>query len=126
MSSKAKSITSWILCGTVALALAASAIDKIALSQHSIQMGTSFGLSPATYRVLGLIELLSTVLFVLPRTAMPGLLLLSSYLGGAIATHLQHNQDILFPVILESIIWIGACLRLPEMTERLFGKKANR
>ncbi|MCD9017118.1 DoxX family protein [Parachryseolinea silvisoli] len=119
MSSKVKNITGWIVSGTMALALAGSALDKIILSQHAIQMGTSFGLSPETYRIVGIIEILSAILFVIPRTAVLGLLLLSSYLGGAITTHLLHNQGILFPAILESLIWIGACLRLPELTKRI-------
>lgn len=119
MNAKAKNITGWILSGAVSLALAASATDKIILSQHAVQMGTSFGLSPETYRLLGVIEILSAIVFVIPRTAMLGLLLLSSYLGGAITTHLLHKQGILFPAALESLVWIGACLRLPELTERI-------
>lgn len=122
MSPKVKNITGWIVSGAVSLALAGSALDKIILSQHAIQMGTSFGLSPETYRLLGVIEILSVILFVIPRTAMLGLLLLSSYLGGAITTHLLHSQGILFPAMLESLIWIGACLRLPELTERILRK----
>ena len=125
MNTKVKNITGWILSGAVSLALAGSAMDKIILSQHAIQMGTSFGLSPETYRLLGVIEILSVILFVIPRTAMLGLLLLSSYLGGAITTHLLHKQGILFPAMLESLIWIGACLRLPELTERILALKAK-
>jgi len=101
------------------LALGGSAIDKILLSAHAAEMGASFGLSAAAYRMLGVIELSSMVLFLIPRTGMLGLLLLSSYLGGAIATHLQHQQDIMFPAILESLIWIAACLRFPELTQRI-------
>jgi hypothetical protein len=123
MSTKAKKIVGWILSTIVALALAASALDKIILSQHAIQMGTSFGLTPETYRMLGMIELASAILFIIPRTAILGILLVSSYLGGAITTHLLHGQDILFPAILESILWIGACLRLPELTQRILQKK---
>lgn len=122
MNTKAKNITGWLLSGAVSLALAGSAFDKIMLSQHAIQMGTSFGLTPETYRILGVIEILSVVLFVIPRTAILGTLLLSSYLGGAITTHLLHNQGIVFPAILESIVWIGACLRMPELTQRILQK----
>jgi hypothetical protein len=122
MNAKAKNITGWVVCGLVSLALIGSALDKIILSQHALEMGTSFGLSATTYRILGVIEILSVLLFLYPRTAILGTLLLSSYFGGAIATHLQHNQGIMFPIILESLIWIGACLRLPELTERILRK----
>lgn len=103
----------------VALLLAASAIDKLSGSAHSLEMTASFGIPPATYRLLGAIELGSALLFVAPRTAVVGTLLLAAYLGGAIATHLQHQQGVAFPVALEAAVWLGAALRLPELTTRL-------
>ena len=119
MNSKARNVTGWVVSGLVSLALAASAVDKILLSAHALEMGASFGLSAQAYRTLGVVELLSAVLFVIPRTGLLGLLLLSSYLGGAIATHLQHHQDVLFPAVLESLVWIGATLRFSELAQRL-------
>jgi len=80
----------WALTGIVVLLMSASAIDKIRGSEHALQMTASFGISAATYQILGLIELGSVILFAIPRTGILGLLLLASYLGGAIATHL-HN-----------------------------------
>lgn len=103
----------------VALLLAASAIDKLSGSAHALEMTASFGIPPATYRLLGAIELASAALFVIPRTAVVGTLLLAAYLGGAIATHLQHQQGIAFPVALEAAVWLAAALRLPELTKRL-------
>jgi hypothetical protein len=120
MNQKTRNLTGWILSGLMSLALGASAIDKIYLSAHALEMGTSFGLSGAAYRMLGVIEISSVLLFLIPRTGVLGMLLLSSYLGGAIATHLQHNQDMLFPAVMESLIWIGGCLRFPELTQRMF------
>jgi hypothetical protein len=119
MNQRVRNITGWILSGLMGLALGASAVDKIFLSSHALEMGASFGLSPTVYRTLGMIEILSVLLFLIPRTGVLGLLLLSSYLGGAIATHLQHGQDILFPAVMESLIWIGAWLRFPKLTQSL-------
>ena len=99
--------------------LSASAVDKIMGSGHALQMAASFGLSAETYSGLGIIEILSVVLFLYPRTGILGTLLLSSYLGGAIATHLQHQQGIAFPVAIEVFIWITAIIRFPELTPRL-------
>jgi len=87
-------------------------------------MGASFGLSAATYSLLGVIEILSVLLFLYPRTGLLGTLLLSSYLGGAIATHLQHQQNIVFPIAIEAFVWIAAVLRFPELMQRLFNRKA--
>ncbi|MGF7036795.1 hypothetical protein M2273_000029 [Mucilaginibacter lappiensis] len=60
--------------------MAASATDKISESEHALEMTKSFGITLATYRILGIIELLSVILFAVPRTSILGILLLSSYL----------------------------------------------
>ena len=123
MNTKTKSITGWTLSGIIGLMLLASAFDKISGSAHALQMASSFGLSAGSYAVLGGIEVTAVILFLYPRTALLGLLLLSSYLGGAIATHLQHQQDILFPAIIEAFVWIAAVIRLPELTRRITANK---
>lgn len=125
MTVKARTILGWCLTALLGLLLLASAADKISGSAHALQMGRSFGLSAETYRLLGLIEAASVLLFVLPRTGLLGTLLLSSYLGGAIATHLQHQQDLLFPIALETLVWAVAAIRFPELTARLREKAAD-
>ena len=116
---KTRNISGWVLSGLTGLMLGASAIDKIIGSGHALQMGASFGLSAGTYAVLGVIEILSVLLFLYPRTGILGTLLLSSYLGGAIATHLQHQQNIVFPMVFEAVVWITAVIRFPELTGRI-------
>lgn len=125
MSSKTRRTIGLVLAVLNLLLLGASAADKIIGSQHALTMSGSFGLTPDVYRTLGIIELTSAVLFVIPRTATIGLLLLASYMGGAIATHLQHHEPIGFPVGIEVFIWIIAVLRLPEVTSRFFGKSTD-
>ena len=49
---------------------------------------------------------LSTVLYMIPRTAILGTVLLTGYLGGAVATHVR-----LFPVIIGALVWGGLWLR---------------
>lgn len=119
---KPRNTLGWVFATLTFLLMAASASDKISETQHALTMGSSFGLSAATYRLLGIIELVSALLFLIPRTAVLGLLLLASYLGGAIATHLQHGQPIAFPVGIEVFVWVTAVIRLPEMTSRLSGR----
>lgn len=109
----------WLLTGIIVLLMAASAIDKIRGSQHALQMTASFGISAATYRLLSLIELGSVILFAILRTGLLGLLLLASYLGGAIATHLQQQQNILFPAAIEALVWLTALLRFPELSRKI-------
>ncbi len=118
MNNKTKKIIGWTFSGIVLLLMAASAIDKISGSAHSLEMTRSFGITPGVYRSLGIVELTSVFLFMIPRVGVLGLLLLSSYLGGAIATHLQHGQSIIFPGLIEALIWIAALIRFPQLLQR--------
>ncbi|SFM79303.1 DoxX-like family protein [Chitinophaga sp. YR627] len=122
MTTKWSNITGWVLSGIAGLMLGASAIDKIIQSGHALEMGASFGLSAGIYSLLGVIEILSVALFLYTQTGILGTLLLSSYLGGAIATHLQHHQDVLFPAFFEVLIWVAAVIRFPELTRRITNK----
>ena len=79
------------------------------------------GLTVDTVRILGAIEALSIILFIIPRTGLLGALLLSGYLGGAIATHLEHQQPVMMPVIIMCVLWITAVIRFPELSRRLLG-----
>lgn len=115
MNNKTRNITGWVLSGIVLLLMAGSSFDKISGSAHALEMTGSFGITPSVYRLLGIVELASVILFMIPRTGILGLLLLSSYLGGAIATHLQHGQNIIFPAAIEALIWIAAVIRLPQL-----------
>jgi len=123
ITERTRKIIGWGLAALICLLLLASAADKIAGSDHALEMSSSFGLSKDTYRILGIIEAGSALLFLLPRTGLLGTLLLASYLGGAIATHLQHQQSIVLPVIIEIFVWIAAVIRFPELTERFFGNE---
>ncbi|TPK88506.1 DoxX family protein [Mesorhizobium sp. B2-4-17] len=70
-------------------------------------------------RVLGVIGLVSTVLYALPRTSVLGAILLTGYMGGAIATHVRIGSPLfshtLFGVYLGIILWGGLYLRDPRV-----------
>ena len=59
------------------------------------------------------LEVISALLFLVPLTRSAGLLLVSSFLGGAIATHLQHGQPIAQPSFVLFVIWLATWLRHP-------------
>ena len=65
--------------------------------------------------VLGMILLVSTVLYVIPKTSILGAILLTGYLGGAVATHLRAGDPlfshVLFPTYLGVLLWGGLYFR---------------
>ena len=74
-------------------------------------------------RGLGLLGLLCTALYVFPRTAVTGAVLLTAYMGGAVATHLRVGSPlfshILFGVYLAVFAWVGLYLRDARVRELL-------
>ena len=64
---------------------------------------------------LGVVLLVSTILYLVPKTAVFGAVLLTAYLGGAVATHVRIGNPlfthILFPVYLGILLWLGLWLR---------------
>jgi len=56
-----------------------------------------------------------TILYAIPRTAILGAILLTGYLGGAVATHLRVGDPlfshVLFPIYVGGLLWLGVYLR---------------
>lgn len=72
-----------------------------------------------TARLLGLLTLGSTIVYAIPRTSVLGAILLTGYLGGAIATHVRIGSPlfthILFGAYLGIMLWGGLWLRDPRL-----------
>ncbi len=60
---------------------------------------------------LGIVELICTAIYVIPRTSVLGAILLTGYLGGATATHVRVGDPFYGPVILGVLVWLGLFLR---------------
>lgn len=60
---------------------------------------------------LGILELACAILFLIPRTAVLGAILLTGYLGGAIATHVRLEEQFVTPAALGIVLWLGLYLR---------------
>ena len=123
MKTSKNNIINWISAGLVGIIFIGSAMSKFLAGEETIQMAQSFGISIETFKILGIIELVSVILFIIPRTGILGTLLLAAYMGGAMATHLTHGQSILAPMIIEAIIWIAAVIRFPELKSRLLNSE---
>jgi hypothetical protein len=122
MSEKTKKIIYWVLTGLVAFIFLGSAVGKFTADQKALEMAASMGLEANTFKALGFIEILCLVLFILPRTGIIGTLLLCAYMGGAIATHLEHGKSFVAQCIIQAFLWAVAFYRFPELTNRLRNK----
>jgi hypothetical protein len=108
---------------TVAL-LAADAAGKLLVPDLMIANTPPLGLpaDPGFYRLLGAILAIGVALYALPRTALLGAVLLTGYLGGAVAIHLRVGDPLfsttLFGVYLGIMAWCGLWLRDPRLRAR--------
>lgn len=107
----------------VAFIFAASGLFKLLGGEQTTEMAQGVG-GAANLVILGIIELVVVVLWVIPRTGIMATLLGMAYIGGAIAVHFVNGQPIALPVSIEVIIWVAALVRFPELTGRLFLRKA--
>ena len=119
MTEKTKGIIGWILTGLISVPFLGAAVGKLIKSEEALKMAGIFGIDADTYQLLGGLELVALVLFIIPRTGIAGAILLISFMGGAIATHLQHNLPVIAPVIVQSLLVIVAAYRFPELRSRL-------
>ena len=123
MSHKAIKITGWVLTIILAMLFTMSAVMKLAQNETALEQASSFEIDATTYLFVGIIEIISLILFLIPRTSVIGMLLLIAYMGGAIVTHLQHGQPIAMAIFIQILLWITAFIRFPELKERLIAKK---
>lgn len=120
MSQKAIKITGWTLTIILGLLFTMSALMKVTQNETAVAQASSIGLDATTYQFIGVIEIISLILFIIPRTGILGTLLLIAYLGGAIVTHLQHQEPIAVAVSIQILLWVTAFVRFPELKQRLF------
>ena len=70
-----------------------------------------YGYPASTARPLLVVEIICVVLYVIPQTAVLGAILLTGYLGGAVATHVRVGEPFWFPVAFGVLVWLGLFLR---------------
>ena len=121
---KTNKTIAWVLTGLISLAFLGSAVGKFMANEEALKMAETFGIDAKTYLMIGVIELICLLLFIIPRTGILGTLLLAAYMGGAIATHLEHGESIIAPCIVEAFLFLVAFYRFPELRNTLLNTKS--
>jgi hypothetical protein len=81
---------------------------------------TKFGYDAALAPGIGLSLLVATILYAIPRTAVLGAILVTGYLGGAVATQVRVGDPwFLFPAVLGALAWVGLWCRIPPIHDLL-------
>lgn len=122
MKDKVFSKISLILSIVLTVLFLYSSCMKFSPTKEVLAQASAIGLDKRIYFYLGIIELLSVILFLIPRTAVLGSMLLIAYLGGAIAAHLVHGQSILFPLFAQVLLFMATLFRFFEIKKALLNQ----
>ena len=119
-SSKTKTISSgltWtgrVLSTLAVLFMLFDAFGKFAMFPQVLQACARLGIPTSQIFSIGVLLAISTIVYAIPRTAVLGAVLLTGYLGGAVAIQMRAGSptfETVFPVILGVVLWGGVYLR---------------
>jgi hypothetical protein len=105
----------YVISGLPALFLLVDALGKFVKPAPVVEGTLALGYPENVILPLGIILLISTLLYLIPQTSVLGAILITGYLGGAVATHVRIGNPLLthtlVPVYLGVLIWLGLYLR---------------
>jgi hypothetical protein len=94
------------------LALVMSGIMKLSHAPQIVGLlGGHLGFAESAIGGIGLIELFCIALYAIPATSVLGAVLVSAYLGGAVASHVRVGDAYVVPILLAVLAWVGLFLR---------------
>lgn len=108
-------IVGWVLTIAPNLLILFSAVMKLA---HPPQLDEGFahlGIPPSQALGLGILELACVVVYLIPRTAVVGAILMTGYLGGAMEVHVRIGEQVVSHVLILIALWGGVFLREPRL-----------
>jgi hypothetical protein len=113
--SKGRLWTGRIMSALPALFLLMDGVMKLAKPEFVVKATVQLGYPERVIFCLGIVVLVCVILYLIPRTAVLGAILLTGYLGGAVATHVRVGDPLfshaLFPVYVAILLWGGLYLR---------------
>jgi hypothetical protein len=116
-----------ILSALAVLFLLMDAVMKVMRAAPAVEGTVQLGYPESTVAGIGIVLLACTALYVIPRAAVLGAILLTDYLGGAVATHVRLLNPLfshtLFPVYVGVAIWLGLVLRNANLRRALFAAR---
>lgn len=123
---KKMTVIGWVLSGLAIAFLLFDAVMKFFLDKlppEALEASAALQWPMERMPTVGTILLICTILYAVPRTALLGAVLLTGYLGGAIASHVRVGNPLfthtLFPIYVAAFVWGGLYLRNATL-RRLF------
>lgn len=107
--------TGRVLSALPVLLLVFSALMKFVQPPGTAEGFAHLGLPLSFAHGLGALEFACAIIYLIPRTAVLGAILLTGYMGGAILTHLRVGDPFWMQIIIALLVWAGLYLREPRL-----------
>lgn len=118
----------WAISILTASLLMLDGIMKIIQPTEVIEATTRLGYHEDSIFTIGIILIVCTILYLIPKTSLWGAILLTGFLGGAVATHFRIDSPLfshqLFPIYIGIFIWLGITLRNPLIRQLFINSKS--
>jgi hypothetical protein len=112
--------TAAVITGLLAAFLIVDGGMKLLRLAPAVEGTLDVGYPDGTVRPIGAALLAGVALYLVPRTAVLGAIVLTGYLGGAVATHVRREDPwLLLPVVMGALVWLALLLRDPRLRAML-------
>ena len=111
---KASLWTGRVISTLIGLFFIMGSVMNLAKVKVAVEGTTKLGFSESTVVPLGITVLIIGILYLIPQTAVLGAILITGYLGGAVATHVRIGDPplmVVYPAIFGAVAWLGLWLR---------------
>src|SRR5262245_54624639 len=105
----------YIVSALPVLMLLSSGVMKLAKPAFVVEGSNKLGWGEHLLLTLAFLEIGCTIIYMIPRTAVLGAILLTGYLGGAVATHVRVDEPPFGALLLGILVWLGLYLRDPRL-----------
>ena len=107
--------TGRVLSGLAALVFIGGGIFTLLNAAKIAPQMAHYGFTESHLYVIAWLEIICGIVYLIPHTAVFGAVLLTGYLGGAVATHLRANEPPMAPIVVAVVLWLGVYLREPRL-----------
>jgi DoxX-like family len=115
-----------VLTVLTALFMLLDGVMKIVKPPQVLEANARLAYPIGTLSGIGIALIACTLVYLIPRTAIPGAILLTGYLGGAVASNVRAGSgwfETIFPMLFAALIWVGLILQNRRLGTLLLGKE---
>jgi hypothetical protein len=115
-----------VLTVLTALFMLLDGVMKMVKPPQVLEANARLAYPISTLSGIGMALIACTLVYLIPRTSIPGAILLTGYLGGAVASNVRAGSgwfETIFPMLFAALIWVGLILRNRRLGTLLLGKE---